>query len=59
MKGINSTHKAVLSVKAVVSAECIIEKEKILRNKQAEEIALKFNIGSWRTLRRVLKRTGH
>ena len=56
MRAITSTCKAVLRAKAVVAAEYIIEKEKVLSNEQAGEIALKFNIGNGRTLRRFLKR---
>ena len=56
-RAITSTCKAVLRPKAVGAAEYIIEKEKVLTNEEAGEIASKFNIGSGRTLRRLLKRT--
>ena len=52
-----STCKAVLLAKAMGAAEYIIEKEKVLSNEKAGEIASKFHIGSGRTLRRFLKRT--
>ena len=51
------TSKAVLRAKAVGAAEYILEKENVLRNKQANDIASKFCIGSGRTLRRFMART--
>ena len=44
-RAITSTCKAILRAKAVGAVEYIIEKEKVLSNKQDGEIASKFNIG--------------